>query len=234
MPAATRSAATSRNAAKGTDQALAQRQLAEDVRQGFGAACGDVDPRSGGLQGVPTARRRPPGAQGVAAPAGVCDLPRRAEVSQAANEPLPGGADRSPGHDTAAATGRAVVPARAPRATAPAQPPHRPSPPQGATGRPESAAPTCRRPRVPRRPDGSTPAEGSAPASAGRRDRAGIGGRRGRVGIGGPTRPRRRRRPTGPRRRPSAKGVALGPGGCGRLNPLAARRRGPAGGGEPA
>ncbi len=166
----------------------------------------------------------------------VCDLPRRAEVSQAANEQLTWGADRSPGHDTAAATGRAVVPAgpRAPRATAPAQPPHRPSPPQGRRvggvrrGRPAAVQGFRAGPRVPRRP------EGSAPGIGGRRDRAGIGGRRGRVGIGGrrgasASAARRGRAPA-----PSAKGGGVGPRRVRALNPLAARRRGPAGGGEPA
>ncbi len=217
MPAATRSAATSRNAARGTDQALAQRQLAEDVRQGFGAACGDVDPRSRGLQGVPTARRRPPGAQGVAALQGVCDLPRRGRGQPGGQRAPPGGADRSPGHDTAAATGRAVVPA----GRAPAPPPQ-PSRPTDRVRR--------RRRRVWPSPAAADlpPSKGSAPGRgfhAGRGFRAGIGGRRdprpasaadGAASASAADAPRhRRRRPDGPRRR-RPKGVALGPGGCGR------------------
>ncbi len=147
---------------------------------------------------------------------------------------LPGGADRSPGHDTAAATGRAVVPA-GPRARAPPPQPSRPTDRVRRRGR-----------RVGRVRRGRPAAvqgfragrwfhagRGFRAGIGGRRDRAGIGGRRGRVGIGG----RRGRVGVGGRRgRAGAvgqRGWRWAPAGAG-AEPAGGRRRGPAGGGEPA
>ncbi len=133
-----------------------------------------------------------------------------------------GAADRSPGHDTAAATGRAVVPA-GPRVRLPPPQPSRPTDRVRRRGR---RVGRVRRADLP-------PSKGSAlgrwfhagrgfrAGIGGRRDRAGIGGRRGRVGIGG----RRGRVGVGGRRGrrpPSAKGGGVGPRRVRALNPLAA------------
>ncbi len=165
-------------------------------------------PRSGG----PCARGLRPAASGRGQPGG-----QRAAYL--------GAADRSRGHDTAAATGRAVVPA-GPRARAPPPQPSRPTDRVRRRGRRVGRVrrgPTCRRPRSSaRRPEGSTPAEGSAPGIGRRRDRAGIGGPTGPRRHRRPDAARRRRRPTGPRPAPSAKGGGVGPRRVRALNPLAA------------
>ncbi len=166
---------------------------------------------------------------------GVCDLPRRAEVSQAANERYLGALTAV--QDTTPL--RQLVEPLCRPARAPAR--HRPSPAApptesaaGGDGSAESAAADLPPSKGSAPAEGSTPAEGSAPASAADGTAPASAGRRGRVGIGGPTRPRRRRRPTGPRRRRRPRGWRWAPAGAGAAEPAGGRRRGPAGGGEPA
>ncbi len=158
---------------------------------------------------------------------GVCDLPRRAEVSQAANERLPGGArpQSRTRHRCGNWSSRCAGGPRAPRSPPPQ--PSRPTDRVRRRGRRVGPSPAAARPAAVqgfRRARRWFHAEGfPRPASAGRRDRA----RHRRL-----TGPRRHRRPDaaasasaarrGRARRRRPRGWRWAPAGVGALNPLAA------------
>ncbi len=204
------------------DQALAQQQLPEGLRQGFGAACGDVDPRSGDfkvyrpLEGDPQVLRSGSPMQGSATCRVGPRSARRPTSAYLGKRPQSRTRHRCGNWSSRCAGNPAPTCAHRP---SPAAPPTE-SAAEGDGSARVRRGPTCRRPRVPRfgRWFHAGP-RFPRPASAARQDprrhrrpdgsRVGIGERWGRVGVGGPTRPAPgARRPKGWRWAPAGAGSA--------------------------